>query len=104
MSNSMIALDAAQALMELKLWASGNTTIRVVKKVGMMMLCGEKIAIHKGREKTLEVTVGTKNTPTVRRRLNAIPGIQVTMKNNLLYLNGEPWDGELKKFNVEDLT
>ena len=34
------------------------------------------------------------NTKTTLERLNGLPGVRVNIKKGVLFLNGEPWDGQ----------
>jgi hypothetical protein len=72
---------------------SGNT--QVISKDGdtMLLLHGNMIA-HKSALAYTITTAGW-NTVTTRERLNALPGVSVYQKNFELFLNDEPWDGEL---------
>lgn len=45
--------------------------------------------------KELTITTAGWNTTTTRERLNGLPRVDVSQNNWQLYLNGQPWDGEL---------
>lgn len=50
------------------------------------------IAMH-SLKGTLRITTAGWNTPTTRRRLNGLPGVNVYVKLGQLHLNNQPWDG-----------
>lgn len=41
------------------------------------------------------------NTPTTKRRLNALPNVNVYNKRGVLHLNGVPWDGNWVKVDTD---
>lgn len=41
----------------------------------------------------LNVSSGGWQSATTKERLNALPGVSVSQKNYVWYLNGYPWDG-----------
>lgn len=61
-----------------------------------LWLHGNLIAewLNDGQE--LWITTAGWNTVTTRDRLNGLP-CRVHQRKGLLYLNGEPWDGKLKR-------
>lgn len=58
-----------------------------------LWLFGKLIAEWRGTD--LWVTTAGYDTNTTRDRLNGIPGVQVYhRKRGILFLNGQPWDGD----------
>lgn len=92
-----ISMDAAQALLVGKKFKRGNTEVRVLPNVSVLLLHGNEIAYrYNDPERTLSVTNAGWFSVTTKERLNAIDGVSINQKNWLWYLNGEAWDGNLK--------
>lgn len=77
---------------------SGNMEVRVEGTVGaestsILLLHGNKIA-KLYSDGSVDVTSAGGNTPTTKDRLNGIPGVSVTQKAGVWYLNGVEWDGD----------
>ena len=90
-------MDAAQALLVGKKFKRGNTEVRVLPNVSVLLLHGNEIAYrYNDPERTLSVTNAGWFSVTTKERLNAIDGVSINQKNWLWYLNGEAWDGNLK--------
>jgi hypothetical protein len=92
-----ISMDAAQALLVGKKFKRGNTEVRVLPNVSVLLLHGNEIAYqYNDPERTLSVTNAGWFSNTTKERLNAVEGVRINQKNWVWYLNGEAWDGELK--------
>ena len=90
-------MDAAQALLVGKKFKRGNTEVRVLPNVSVLLLHGNEIAYqYNDPERTLSVTNAGWFSNTTKERLNAVEGVRINQKNWVWYLNGEAWDGELK--------
>lgn len=74
-----------------------NTEISVSLggKLVQMFLFGNLIAEKLNGE--LFITNAGWATPTTKERLNAIPGVSISQKNRVWYLNGKEWDGKRTK-------
>jgi len=92
-----ISMDAAQALLVGKKFKRGNTEVRVLPNVSVLLLHGNEIAYqYNDPERTLSVTNAGWFSNTTKERLNAVEGVRINQKNWVWYLNGEAWDGNLK--------
>ncbi len=60
-----------------------------------IFLHGNKIAEFKSGD--IYITLAGWSTATTRERLNGIPGVHVTQKRGVQYLNGKDWGGEWTK-------
>lgn len=88
-------------------FTSNNTTVTVEGDVRKLFLFGNLIAKYvpydpaKGNatESGLFITDAGYNTPTTRERLNGLRGVKVNTVKGQLFLNGEKWDGQMKKVN-----
>ena len=78
-----------------------NTSVEVLPNVTILKLHGNAIAYrYNDPEKTLSITTCGWNTKTTRERLNSLPGVSVTVKKGVQYLNGKEWDGKLIDVNI----
>ena len=92
-----ISMDAARAFLMGKKFKRGNTEVRVLPNVSVLLLHGNEIAYqYNDPERTLSVTNAGWFSVTTKERLNAIDGVSINQKNWVWYLNGEAWDGNLK--------
>jgi hypothetical protein len=92
-----ISMDSAQALLVGKRFKRGNTEVRVLPNVSVLLLHGNEIAYrYNDPDQTLSVTNAGWFSKTTKERLNAIDGVGISQKNWVWYLNGEAWDGRLK--------
>ena len=92
-----ISIDAARAFLMGKKFKRGNTEVRVLPNVSVLLLHGNEIAYqYNDPERTLSVTNAGWFSVTTKERLNAIDGVRINQKNWVWYLNGEAWDGNLK--------
>lgn len=92
-----ISIDAARAFLMGKKFKRGNTEVRVLPNVSVLLLHGNEIAYqYNDPERTLSVTNAGWFSVTTKERLNAIDGVSINQKNWVWYLNGEAWDGNLK--------
>ena len=91
-----ITEQAINALYAAKPFKNGNTEIRVLPNVTVMLLHGNEIAyLYNDPEKTLSITnCGWESTVT-KERLNGLNGVDIYQLNFKWYLNGNEWDGEL---------
>lgn len=73
-----------------------NTSVEVEPNVTILKLHGNAIAYrYNDPEKTLSITNAGWATNTTKERLNAIPGVSISQKKGVWYLNGKEWNGEL---------
>lgn len=74
---------------------SGNMEIKVMENVTVMLLHGNEIAYrYNDPERTLTITNAGWFSNTTKERLNSIPGVSISQKKGVWYLNGNEWDGE----------
>lgn len=88
-----ITNNAINAFLDGRNFKESNTEIKADCTGVYMYLFDNLIACRVGDR--LQITTAGWNTPTTRERLNGLPNVSVTQKNWQLYLNGQPWDGEL---------
>lgn len=102
-----ITEEMCSALMHLKAENLGNTQVRIeamqmgIPTIASMYLFGNKIATYYRVTNTLEITNCGWFTNTTRERLNGLPGVLIHRRKGIWYLNGEVWDGSLKKIKLE---
>lgn len=85
-----ISKEAMQAFINDTPICIGNTKV-IVDETTRMYLFGNMIA--EKIEGHLFVTSAGWKTATTKERLNAIPGVSISQKNNTWYLNGKEWNG-----------
>ena len=88
-----ITKNAVNAFLDGKNFKQSNTEIKADCMGVYMYLFDNLIAQRVGDR--LQITTAGWNTPTTRERLNGLPNVSVTQRNGKLFLNGQPWDGEL---------
>jgi hypothetical protein len=73
-----------------------NTKVEVLPNVTILKLFNNPIAYkYNDPKQTLSITTCGWITNTTKERLNGIPGVNLSTKKGVLYLNGSVWDGEL---------
>jgi len=73
-----------------------NTKVEVLENVTILKLYNNSIAFkYNDPEKTLSISTCGWITNTTKDRLNGIPGVNLSTKKGILYLNGSEWDGKL---------
>lgn len=73
-----------------------NTKVEVLQNVTILKLYDNPIAYkYNNPEQTLSITMAGWITNTTKERLNGIPGVNISTKKGILYLNGSEWDGNL---------
>lgn len=101
-----ITEEMCSTLMHLEARDLGNTQVRIeamqmgIPTIASMYLFGNKIATYHSPTNTLEITNCGWFTNTTRDRLNGLPGVSISQKKFVWYLNGEVWDGSLKKIKL----
>jgi len=102
-----ITLEACTAFMNMKSKVLSNTTVSVesiqhgLPVVISMYLFGNKIATYYRVTNTLEITNCGWFSNTTLERLNGLPGVLIHRRKGIWHLNGEVWDGSLKKIKLE---
>jgi hypothetical protein len=75
---------------------SSNTSVDVLPNVTILKLFNNPIAyLYNDPEKTLSITNCGWKSATTKERLNGIPNVHITQKNDTWFLNGVEWDGKL---------
>ena len=92
-----ITRDAINAFTSNVPFSRDNTTVHVSDDATIMRLHGNLIAKKINGE--LFITDAGWDTMTTKERLNGLPGVQITQKKSIWYLNGEQWDGEMIKIS-----
>ena len=91
-----ITQNATNAFYRGQNFKQGNTEIRVLPNVTVMLLHGNEIAyLYNDPERTLSITDAGWQTNTTKERLNGLDGVHISQTDSKWYLNGEPWDGKL---------
>ena len=73
-----------------------NTKVEVLQNVTILKLFNNSIAFkYNDPEQTLSITTCGWITTTTKERLNGIPGVNLSTKKGILYLNGSAWDGKI---------
>lgn len=102
-----ITVEACGCLMHQTFYRKSNTEVRVIAltdgipTIASMYLHGNKIATYHSPTNTLEISNCGWFSNTTRERLNGLPGVSIAQRKGLWYLNGEVWDGSLKKIKLE---
>ena len=72
--------------------------MRTTKADKVIAIHGNVIARKNAGDDFFEINdCGWGHTPTTRRYLSPMPGVDVKMKQGQLYLNGNEWDGSWRK-------
>jgi len=102
-----ITEEMCSCLMHLYPKLRSNTQVRIEgfqmgsPTIASMYLFGNKIATYHSPTNTLEISNCGWFTNTTRERLNGLPGVNISQRKGIWYLNGEVWDGSLKKIKLE---
>lgn len=102
-----ITVEACTAFMNMKSKVLSNTTVSIeslqhgLPVVISMYLFGNKIATYYRVTNTLEISNCGWFSNTTKERLNGLPGVKIHQAFGNWYLNGEVWDGNLKKIKLE---
>ena len=91
-----VTRKAISAFLNAEKFRAGNTEVKVLENVTVMTLHGNEIAYRcNDPEKTISIQNCGWFSNTTKERLNAIPGVSISQKKLLWYLNGKVWDGKL---------
>jgi len=102
-----ITVEACGCLIHLISKTIGNTYVKVPLDTNgaivksEMYLHGNRIATYYKRSNTLEITNCGWTSNVTKERLNGLPGVSITQKCGVWYLNGEVWDGSLKTIRLD---
>lgn len=102
-----ITKEMCSCLMHLQYKVKSNTTVSIealtngIPTIASMYLFGNKIATYHSPTNTLEITNCGWFTNTTKERLNGLPGVKIYQAFGNWYLNGEIWNGSLKKIKLE---
>lgn len=88
-----VTKEAVHALMQGHNYKNGNTKVLQINGVNQMFLHGNLIAEH--IEGKVQITNAGWFSNTTKERLNGIPGVSISQRKRVWYLNGEKWNGEL---------
>lgn len=88
-----ITENAINAFLAGRNFKQSNTEIKANCSGVYMYLFDNLIAHRVGNR--LQITTAGWNTLTTRERLNGLPKVSVRQEREKLFLNGQPWDGEL---------
>lgn len=73
-----------------------NTKVESVGYTRILSLFGNDIAHRKEGTREISIQDAGWKTNTTQERLNGIPGVRLTRKKGVWFLNGEEWDGTWK--------
>lgn len=91
-----ITQQSVNAFLSARPFNGGNTCVKVLPNVTVLMLHGNEIAFrYNNPEKTLSITNCGWFSNTTKERLNGLPGVSIQQKSRIWYLNGKQWDGKL---------
>lgn len=92
-----ITKQAVENFLNHKPFSLSNTTVRLEGSLTSLFLFENKIAVV-SRQGELYVSLGGFDfSKTTQERLNALPGVRVSMKKGQVYLNDQVWDGLFTK-------
>ena len=95
-----ITQEAVNAFLNAQKFNKANMSIEVLPNVTIMRLHGYTIAYkYNDPKNTLSITNCGWFSATTKERLNAIPGVSISQKQGVWYLNGKEWDGKLVDIN-----
>lgn len=103
-----ITKKAVNALLNGKSFNKGNMRVEDFGTYTKMFLHGNMIAEieyswhGKDFKRTLLISACGWLTNTTKERLNGLPQVSISQKNFEWFLNGEKWDGELKRIELKD--
>lgn len=87
---------AVSCFMNNEVFKSGNTEVKVLSNVTILILFNNEIAYkYNDPKQTISITTSGWKSNTTKERLNAIPGVNIYQKNFEWFLNGIEWDGRL---------
>lgn len=87
-----ITNEAINAFKANKTFNGNNTKVLVENGTTKMYLFSHLIA--KKTAGIISITNAGYFTPTTKDRLNSIPGVSISQKKGIWYLNGSEWHGE----------
>lgn len=95
-----VSKNMIEAFLNAESFRQGNTEIKVLPNVTVMLLYGNEIAYKNNNpDKTISITNCGWFSNTTKERLNAIPGVSIQQIKGEWYLNGKEWDGKLIDIN-----
>lgn len=95
-----ITQKSVQAFLNAQKFKLSNTEVKVFDNVTILLYQDNKIAYrYNDPKRTLSITNCGWFSNTTKERLNAIPGVHISQKKFVWYLNGNEWDGNLIDIN-----
>lgn len=92
----LISQQAGENFMNATSFKKSNTEVKVLPNVTVLLLFNNEIAYrYNDPENTLSITNAGWKSATTRKRLNAIPNVNILQSKGIWYLNGKEWDGKL---------
>lgn len=92
-----ITKEVIEAFMNATQIRKANTSIVVDGSLVKMYLHGNLIAVRDSAKDRISITSAGWQTNTTKERLNGIPGVCISQRKWVWYLNGQQWDGKLKQ-------
>lgn len=99
--------NAVNAFLAGRNFSEGNTTVCDYNSYTVLLLHGNKIAEleYSGAGKDFKRTLLIRNcgwfSNTTKERLNALPGVSISQKKGIWYLNGKEWNGETERILLD---
>lgn len=91
-----ITEESVLHFMQSKKYKKGNTEVKVLPNVTVLVLFGNEIAyLYNDPERTLSITSQGYMTNTTKERLNGIDRVHIKQVKRVWYLNGKQWNGKL---------
>lgn len=88
--------EAIAAFMNAQPHNGQNTKVKLLPNVTILVLHGNEIAYrYNDPGKTLSIKNAGWFSNVTKERLNGIPGVSISQKKGIWYLNGKEWDGKL---------
>lgn len=87
-----ITVESAKAFMTGEQFNIGNTKVSVYGETIHLYLHGHLIA--KREKDGIKISNAGYFTNVTKERLNGLPGVSISQKKRIWYLNSEPWDGK----------
>jgi len=91
-----ITQNAVNAFIQGQNFKSSNTEVKVLPNVTVMSLHGNEIDYkYNDPENIISITNAGWESNTTKERLNGIPGLSISQRKGVWYLNGNVWEGSL---------
>lgn len=91
-----VTTEAVAHFMSAMPFSKSNTVVEVKENVTILKLHNNPIAYrYNDPGRALSITNAGRQSNTTKERLNGIPGVSISQKKCVWYLNDRVWDGKL---------